>query len=110
MKPLHKLARAYRRHQSLTLTADEVQALVRADVALESLIDGWESAKSMDRITCERRREKPARYLSARNPRGTSWLKCGRVATCRSKATGTPLCRQCAQLFDGIEPLKPCAT
>lgn len=45
---------------------------------------------------CENRRMKPARYLSATNPQGSSFQKCGRKAVTLSPY-GKPLCAQCAK-------------
>lgn len=45
---------------------------------------------------CEKKREKSARYLSAKNVSGASWQKCGRVAVAESEY-GQLLCRTCLE-------------
>lgn len=45
---------------------------------------------------CEALREQPYRKPSGRNLSGTTWRKCGRVATITSMF-GKPLCKECAK-------------
>ena len=56
------------------------------------------------RTRCEVRREKPSRYLSAKNTDGRSYRKCGRIAV-SFVAGHKPMCAQCARLY--LTPAKP---
>lgn len=54
--------------------------------------------------TCEARRQKAVRYLSAANPSGFSYQKCGRRAVIIS-STGKLLCVKCSERLPEINSL-----
>jgi hypothetical protein len=53
-------------------------------------------------IRCEMMREKPSRYLSAKNPSGKSYQKCGRKAMIWT-VYGTPICNKCYKKLELME-------
>lgn len=49
---------------------------------------------------CENQIEKPYNYMSASNPSGLAFRKCGNVAVKKSMF-GVPLCRKCVSNYPG---------
>jgi hypothetical protein len=69
------------------------QKKIKKDTGIKSKSSG--SQLEPEDRRCVNQRQKEARYLSARNPSGWSYQKCGRKAITVDK-NGRPLCKKCS--------------